>query len=164
MRVGMVLLAACSSGAPPEGAAEGAPGSPPAAQIAPAVPEAVAEAAPAGSIDGDPILAEPTVLGGVPAAEVGATLAAAQAALDGCYTAELAKDPGLAGKVLVRFAIGADGHVSSARVKATSLWHEPTEACLVRTIQGLTFVRPPADGTAIITWPFSFGPAATTPR
>ena len=114
------------------------------------------EPAPAGSIGGDPILPTPIVLGGLATKDVQVVVDAAKPAFDACFAAAHAKDPKLAGKVSVRFAIGAEGRVGTVRTKSTSLWNTELETCLNTKISTLTFPKPSGGSTAIVTWPFSF--------
>lgn len=58
-----------------------------------------------------------------------------------CYVKELAKSPGLAGKVVVQFTVGVDGKVSNAKVADSTLRSEPVERCLVRAFAALEFPR-----------------------
>lgn len=114
------------------------------------------EPAPAGSITGEPILPTTIVLGALSSNVVESVLTAAESELNACYTAELEKNPGIAGKVLVRFTIGKEGKVTAARTKSTSLWHPPTEECLNTKLLGLQFPTPGEGGTALVTHPFVF--------
>ena len=70
-----------------------------------------------------------------------------------CYEVQLQREPGLSGKVVVRFAIGADGRVTKS--EATTRMHPDVDACLLRVIDGMVF-PPPEDGSAEVTYPFVF--------
>lgn len=150
----VVLLFACSTA--PEAVPAPAANVPAVDASAPIVAAPVDEPAPAGSITGEPILPSTIVLGALSANVVESVLNAARSELNTCYTAELAKNPGIAGKVLVRFTIGRDGKVTAARTKSTSLWHPPTEECLNTKVLGLQFPTPGEGGTALVTHPFTF--------
>lgn len=114
-----------------------------------------APVAPAGKIGGEPILADPVVLGGISVDAVRAGLDAQKAAITACHGADAGK-----GKVLVRFAIAADGTVASARVQSTSLRDETTETCLLGVVQGATFPPLERGDKALVTWPFLFPPTS----
>lgn len=152
---GMFLLSLLACSPEPSSA------TPVAVLVEPAAGEAAVEipaneTAPAGSITGEPILPTTIVLGALSSNVVEGVLSAAGNELNACYTAELEKNPGLAGKVLVRFTIGKDGKVTAARTKSTSLWHPPTEDCLNTKLLGLQFPIPGEGGTALVTHPFVF--------
>ena len=128
----MLLLVAClacnSDLAPP------APVAPPAKQEVPADPP------PVGRIGGAPILPDPVVLGAIDPRAVDRVIEAQGAAIARCYETGLAEAPGLAGKVLVKFSIGADGTVSRVSTKSTSLRNEEVETCLHERIARARFV------------------------
>ena len=168
----LLLTLACTpapDGAPPsDGSAPPAldqPAAQPAAQPAPADPPAPAAMPPPGGgmIGGEPILERPIVLGAIPTADIDAGLRAKQPAIDDCYAPRVAADPSIRGKVLVKFAVARDGHVTSASVASTSLRDDVTEACLLDAVRLARFT-PLTDGeTAVISYPFTF-PTPTTPR
>lgn len=153
MLVLLLASAACSTPAETP-AASGGEAAPEASALSAPLPDE--EAPPPGNITGSPILPAPVVLGAIGTPAVEAVVAVARPELNACYTRERAANPALAGKVLVRFAIGADGRVTSARTKSTSLWHPPTEECLNSRILALQFPAPAEGGTAIVTYPFEF--------
>lgn len=134
------------------------PPEPPAtpAGSAASAPTVEAEAPPAGSIGGVPILPRPVVLGALDVAAVEAAVAEGRAALEGCYLAAVAGQPALRGKVLVRFTVLADGAVAEARTRSTSLRDAPTEACLLGAVRALRL--PPLEGgeRAVVDYPFVF--------
>ena len=73
-----------------------------------------------------------------------------------CYQRELQKDPTLSGKVTMRFVIAADGSVSSASVKSSSLNSAGVDQCLNKTFYGLQFPQPRGGGTVSVSYPFLF--------
>jgi hypothetical protein len=122
-------------------------------------PVAVEEdAPPAGRIGGEPILPDPVVLGAISADAVETVVATHMDRINTCWETERAKDPKLAGKVLVKLVIGPDGSVTSTATKSTSLRNEPTETCVNQDLASATF--PPLQGgkIAIVTYPFVFPP------
>lgn len=141
----LLLLLACEP-APP--AARDAP--PAARDAAPDARDAGQTAAPPpppGRIGGGAILDRPVVLGGIENAAVEGALDLAAAAA--CNTA------GRPGKVLLRFHIDTGGAVSSLQLKASTLRHPATEACLQDLVQATAFPPLAHGGTAIVTWPFA---------
>ncbi|WP_223642637.1 AgmX/PglI C-terminal domain-containing protein [Corallococcus sp. EGB] len=73
----------------------------------------------------------------------------------GCYERALLKDPGLAGKVVLEWAIGLNGHVASAKTKSSTLRNASVEACILSSLKGWQFPAPKG-GLVIITYPFLF--------
>lgn len=74
----------------------------------------------------------------------------------GCYEDGLRRDILLAGRVSVRFAIGADGEVSEAESTDPELPDVRARQCVRRVFEGLVF--PPGDGTVTVTYPLMFSP------
>lgn len=129
-------------------------GAPTADAVPPATADAVEPAA--GSIGGEPILPKPIVLGAVTIADIEAGLGTQRSAIDACYATRVATEPGLSGKVLVKFSIAHDGHVPDASVASTSLRDPATETCLVARVLATRF-PPLVDGeVAIVRYPFTF--------
>lgn len=71
-----------------------------------------------------------------------------------CYELELAKNPGLWGKVSVNFVISPTGSVQSAKVKETTINNQNVENCIVGKIKGWKFPEPKGGGIVIVTYPF----------
>ncbi len=75
----------------------------------------------------------------------------------GCYTDGLRKNPGLEGRVEVKFVIGRDGSVTVAQDGASDLPDPAVRACVVQSFYQMSFA-PPKDGTVRVTYPFTFSP------
>jgi hypothetical protein len=72
-----------------------------------------------------------------------------------CYERALLKDPGLAGKVVLEWTIGAGGKVVAAKTKSSTLRNSAVEACILSSLK--TWVFPaPKGGLVIISYPFIF--------
>jgi hypothetical protein len=76
-----------------------------------------------------------------------------------CYQRELAQDPDLSGKIVVKFVIAADGTVSSSSVKSSTMGNAIVEACVAKRFQSLLFPEPLGGGIVIVSYPFVFQPA-----
>lgn len=76
-----------------------------------------------------------------------------------CYEQALAKNPSLAGKVIVQFIIDDQGNVISSKVKSTTLKDTTVEKCIVEALERWTFPSPEGGGTVKVTYPFSFSPS-----
>ena len=70
-----------------------------------------------------------------------------------CYQKELNRSPGLGGKLIIHFVIGADGTVKNSATQGGSLRNEGVESCVKGNIMRLKF---PAKGGAIVNYPFVF--------
>ena len=128
----------------------------------PAEEQPVEASAATGSIQGEPILPKAVVVGGIDNATVVDVVEKRRAVFDRCFQNELAKDPHLAGKVLVKFSIARDGQVTHPSVRSTSLRNEATEACLLAEIARVRFPALEGGKIAIVQYPFVF-PAADMP-
>ncbi len=156
-----LAMLACGSDpapAPPaQPAPTAAPTAPPTAQP---TPTAAPDGPPPGRIGGEPILADPVVLGGIAPDAVAAGLAARQAQILACWETARAQAPDLRGKVLVRFSIGKDGAVGSTRVQSTSLRDDAAEACILDQVGQAVFPALEVGEKALVTWPFEFPPTS----
>ncbi|MEP7123641.1 MAG: AgmX/PglI C-terminal domain-containing protein [Byssovorax sp.] len=75
-----------------------------------------------------------------------------------CYENGLRSNPGLEGRVSVRFIIGTDGNVSAVSNGGSDLPDGSVVACVVRSFGGLTFPAPDG-GNVAVTYPIVFAPA-----
>jgi hypothetical protein len=74
-----------------------------------------------------------------------------------CYESGLRANPGLAGRVAVRFAIGRDGSVSNVQNGGSDLPDSGVVSCVVRAYYGLTFPAPDG-GIVTVVYPIMFTP------
>jgi TonB family protein len=74
-----------------------------------------------------------------------------------CYNAGLTKDPALAGKLVVRFELGADGKVTSAEIVDDQLGDATVGACVAKALRRWTF--PKSEGGIVVSYPFEFSPS-----
>ena len=73
-----------------------------------------------------------------------------------CYKKELTKNPGLYGKIVIKFVISKDGSVSSAKTKSTSMNNPIVENCICQRIMRCQFPQPDGGGIVIVSYPFVF--------
>lgn len=73
-----------------------------------------------------------------------------------CYETELQKNRNLAGRVLVRFTISANGSVVSATTAETSMNNASVERCINDRIRRWVFPEPKGGGIVIVNYPFNF--------
>ena len=100
----------------------------------------------------------PIILPALEKAVIDAVIHDAMKPIRGCYNKGLAADPTLAGLVKVRFVIAADGMVSSATTKQTTLGAPGVESCLNENFLTIVFPPPKGGGTVNVTYPFVFLP------
>jgi hypothetical protein len=70
-----------------------------------------------------------------------------------CYQKEVNRVPTLAGTLVMKFTIGADGRVKTVRASGGDLKNDYVTQCMVTNIGALQF---PAKGGAVVTYPFVF--------
>jgi TonB family protein len=73
------------------------------------------------------------------------------------YNHELAKTPGISGKVVAGFTVSGNGSVTSAYVISSSVGNSKVESAVVSALQGAHFMSSSA-GDVSITYPFYFQP------
>ena len=76
--------------------------------------------------------------------------------LRACYERELAKTKGLNGRIVVVWIISAQGAVTSAVVKETSMRNKNVESCITSSIKFWRFPAPKGGGMAQVEYPFVF--------
>ena len=75
-----------------------------------------------------------------------------------CYTRRLKAVPGLAGKVVVRFEIQADGTPNKIEITSSTVNDSVLERCLVARIKSLRFAARAGGGVLEVSHPFLFTP------
>jgi len=110
----------------------------------------------AGRILAEPILSNATVVGGIDNTVVMDGMAQVMSPINECYST---LSDGLAGKLLVKFAISADGTVAYAKMQSTTLRHPELESCVLDKVTTARF--PPLDRgrLAVVRYPLSFPPS-----
>jgi TonB family protein len=73
-----------------------------------------------------------------------------------CYEQGLQSTPGLAGRVAVRFTIGANGRVKSAGIDNTTMNSSMVESCVVSRMRSLKFPLPEGGVDVKVSYPFMF--------
>jgi Ca-activated chloride channel family protein len=77
-------------------------------------------------------------------------------ALRHCYERELQSNPGLSGRVVVRFVIDADGKVGTALIAETTLNNAKVEKCLLKIFSRMIFPAVPGGGQVQVNYPLTF--------
>lgn len=73
-----------------------------------------------------------------------------------CYERQLSANPGLFGKVSVKFQIAAGGEVETYNVTETTLSNESVESCLLQLISKWQFPKPKGGVKVLVSYPFVF--------
>ncbi|MBC8070727.1 MAG: TonB family protein [Deltaproteobacteria bacterium] len=71
-----------------------------------------------------------------------------------CYNSGLVRDPRLAGRVVVQFAVGPTGAVQSASVTSSTVADDAVNNCILGAVQRWKFPVPEGGGTVSVTYPF----------
>ena len=79
-------------------------------------------------------------------------------AVQTCYETELARDPTLSGRLLLRFTIRPDGHVEQVTVPESTLGSENVAGCMRRLVDSWRFPVGPVGGSVTFAYPFVFAP------
>jgi TonB family protein len=115
----------------------------------------VADAGPDAGSDNDDLEIVSTV-GKFDPDEATARFAPHVAALDACYTDQLARRRWLGGTVELTWAVTADGVLEHVRLTRSDLGAWPIERCLLQVAQAVSFGKPHGHGKAEVTFPVSF--------
>ncbi|MDB4985213.1 MAG: hypothetical protein JWN04_391 [Myxococcaceae bacterium] len=98
----------------------------------------------------------PQVSGYLSAEQINRVVRANQAALRYCYEAEVQRNRGLRGKVVVQWRVDRAGAVPTARVASSTLNNAAVEGCVVRQVRKWRFPQPDGGEVAVL-YPFIFG-------
>lgn len=79
-----------------------------------------------------------------------------QAQIRYCYERELTRDPGLYGKVVMKWVIAASGKVMRATVAENHMKNKAVGQCIAQRIRGWNFPKPKGGGIVVVTYPFVF--------
>jgi len=100
---------------------------------------------------------EPIVLGSLERSAIDEVIKRHLQQIRYCYQRELQRAPELAGKVVVKFTIAADGSVAAASPRSSSLGNASVEQCLTGRFLRMQFPEPMGGGVVIVSYPFVFG-------
>lgn len=101
----------------------------------------------------------------VPAAltrqEIRVVVRAKMSEVRACFDAGLARTPGIGGRVLLRFTIGAEGRAGAITIVEDELTEPAVAACLSETLTRWQFPRPRGGAPVTIAYPFVFSSEAS---
>jgi TonB family protein len=98
----------------------------------------------------------PQVNGFLSAEQINRVVRANQAALRYCYEAEVQRQRGLRGKVVIEWRVDRAGAVPTARVSSSTMHNAGVEGCLLRQVKKWRFPKPDG-GEVTVMYPFLFG-------
>lgn len=98
----------------------------------------------------------PIILGALDKSLIDAVIKRNMSQIRYCYQRELTKNPGLKGKIIVKFVIAADGSVSKSSIKSSSMGSESVESCIAGRFRRFKFPEPKGGGIVIVSYPFIF--------
>lgn len=151
----------------PQPAAPAPPPSPPPASSAPAAPKAKAKREPKVEVAAQPPKRKPVTVeeafvqefspgpDELDTSEVFGVVAAHKAEVDACVRAQKTAHPDASGRLVMRWKVHLDGHVSHIGVASQELADLPLAACLEKAIAGWTFPKHEVPH-APIEFPFSY--------
>jgi TonB family protein len=76
-----------------------------------------------------------------------------------CYEKSLVAQPGLGGKMAVKFTISPTGAVEAANVSTSTMGAPDVESCVAQAFERWTFPAPEGGGTVNVTYPLAFAPS-----
>lgn len=102
----------------------------------------------------EPLSEESLIEGGLDQDQINAVIQRNIGQIIYCYEQGLQTQPGLAGRVAVKFVIAGSGAVSSANIANTSLSSKKVESCIVGKLKGWKFPTPVGRVNVRVTYPF----------
>lgn len=102
------------------------------------------------------IAPQPILLGALDRALIDRVIKRSMGEIRLCYQRELARDPSLKGKLVVKFVVGSDGSVSTADLKTNELATDRVGHCITDVFRDMVFPEPTGGGIVIVSYPFYF--------
>ena len=99
---------------------------------------------------------DPIVLGALDKSLIDRVVKSHLAQIRYCYQRELAKNPKLFGKIVVKFIIAKDGTVSSATTQSSTMNNPVCESCITSRFLRMRFPAPKGGGIVTVSYPFVF--------
>jgi hypothetical protein len=98
----------------------------------------------------------PIILGALDKSLIDKVIKRNQSKISYCYQKELQVDPSLSGKIIVKFVIAANGSVSKASIKSSTMGSADVESCITDKFKTFQFPEPKGGGIVIVSYPFIF--------
>ncbi len=102
----------------------------------------------------EPVQEEALVEGGLDRDQIAAVIARHQGEVIYCYEKGLQVQPGLSGRVGIRWVINGAGNVSTAAVESSSLKSAQVEGCIVNHLRSWKFPKPVGGVNVKVSFPF----------
>ena len=99
---------------------------------------------------------ETVIMGSLDPAIIDAVIKRHLAQIQYCYERELPSKPKLNGKLVVHFVIEADGRVSQAAMKSTTMNDANVESCVAERFKMIRFPNPKGGGIVTVNYPLLF--------
>jgi pSer/pThr/pTyr-binding forkhead associated (FHA) protein len=109
-----------------------------------------------GGFKGD--MGDPIIMGALDRSLIDAVIKRKMSQIRYCYQRELQKDPGLGGKLVIKFTIAKDGTVSQASPAENTVGSSAVGECVVQRFRSMQFPEPKGGGVVIVKYPFIFSP------
>jgi hypothetical protein len=100
---------------------------------------------------------DPSVAGGLAAADIHRVVRANAKKVRGCYESALKTQPTLVGSLRVKLAIDANGDVSAATIEGGTITDPTMRSCVTTTLKSVTF--PKSASSTVVSYPLSFASA-----
>ena len=81
-----------------------------------------------------------------------------RATIRAAYEKALRRSPKLAGRIVIRLIIGADGKVTEATVAEDTVGDADLAQAILKVVRRFRFPKPPGGGTVEVRYPFVFAP------
>ncbi len=98
------------------------------------------------------------VLGSLTREEIERVIRAHHPEVRNCYDREIARNPGLAGKVTLKWTIVEGGRVENVSTKENTTGSRSLSDCIAANLKGWKFPTPAQGSSADVEWPFVFKP------
>jgi TonB family protein len=105
------------------------------------------------------IIAPPVVVGGLDKELIRRVVRSHSAEIRYCYELALSREPELAGRVMTRFVIAADGAVAIAEV-TEGLGDAQLDECLISRLRRWQFPSSRGGGVVVVNYPWQFSPGS----
>ena len=110
----------------------------------------------------EPVESEAWIEGGLDPNEIAAVIKRHESQVRACYERGLQKSPRLAGRLSLRFLIGPQGRVTTARVSQSSLRNAGVESCIQSRLMSWKFPKPEGGVSVKVAFPFVLGRVSGT--
>ena len=101
---------------------------------------------------------DPVISGGLTAGEISRVIRQNLNQIRHCYEQLLQHQPGITGKIIIKFFIAANGRTNSVKFKRSNISDRSFRKCIVSQVQRWKFPRPRGGSKVTVNYPFVFNP------